>query len=105
MDRVKYREKRQGLDCGLKKQKIQCEKANHITRDGILKFRSSLAKVLNRNRSGLSPMRTTHIMSRLRMILNDAVDQLHFSIPSNGFQASCFAVAVHPEVKIGGHHE
>ncbi|MBN1142269.1 MAG: site-specific integrase [Deltaproteobacteria bacterium] len=59
---------------------------SHITKGEILKFRSSLAKVLNRNRSGLSPTRINHIMTNLRMILNDAADRFQFSTPFVGIK-------------------
>lgn len=47
---------------------------SHITKGDVLKFRSSLAKVSNGNKEGLSPDRINHIMTPLRMILNDAAD-------------------------------
>jgi integrase len=54
---------------------------NHITKGDILKFRSSLAKVPIGNKVGLSPMRINHIMTALRMILNDAADRFNFNTP------------------------
>ncbi|TYO96336.1 integrase [Geothermobacter ehrlichii] len=59
---------------------------SHITKGDILKFRSSLAKVRVGNRVGLSPMRINHIMTPLRMILNDAADRFHFNTPFVGIK-------------------
>lgn len=50
-----------------------------IDKGEILKFRSSLAKVRNGKKEGLSPDRINHIMTTLRMILEDAADRFHFS--------------------------
>lgn len=52
-----------------------------ITRSEILKFRSSLAKVINGKKEGLSPDRVNHIMTPLRMILEEAADRFDFSTP------------------------
>lgn len=57
-----------------------------ITKGDILKFRSSLAKVPIGDRIGLSPMRINHIMTALRMILNDAADRFDFSTPFTGIK-------------------
>lgn len=62
------------------------KEVSHITKGDILKFRSSLAKVLNRSRMGLSPERINHIMTTLRMILNDAADRFNFSTPFVGIK-------------------
>lgn len=62
------------------------KEVGHITKGDILKFRSSLAKVPIANRTGLSPMRINHIMTALRMILNDAADRHHFSTPFVGIK-------------------
>ena len=59
---------------------------SHITKGDILKFRSTLAKVPNRNKIGLSPDRINHIMTALRQILNDAADRFHFSTPFVGIK-------------------
>lgn len=56
----------------------------HITKGEILKFRSSLAKVQNGTKEGLSPDRINHIMTPLRMILNEAADRYNFSTPYVG---------------------
>lgn len=53
---------------------------DHITKADILKLRSSLAKVPGRkNKEGLSTTRINHILTPLRMILNEAADRFHFS--------------------------
>ncbi len=59
---------------------------SHITKGDILKFRSSLAKVQIGNKTGLSPMRINHIMTSLRMILNDAADRFEFNTPFRGIK-------------------
>ncbi|WP_029917036.1 site-specific integrase [Pelobacter seleniigenes] len=59
---------------------------SHITKGDILKFRSSLAKVQIGNKTGLSPMRINHIMTSLRMILNDAADRFQFITPFQGIK-------------------
>lgn len=46
-----------------------------IAKGDILKFRSSLAKVENGTKEGLSPDRINHIMTPLRMILAEAADR------------------------------
>ncbi len=58
-----------------------------ITKGDILKFRSSLAKVQNGKKSGLSPDRINHIMTPLRMILNDTAERFHFSTPWVGIKS------------------
>jgi len=59
---------------------------SHITKGEILKFRSSLAKVQNGTKIGLSPDRINHIMTPLRMILNEAADRYKFSTPYIGIK-------------------
>lgn len=59
---------------------------SHITKGDVLKFRSSLAKVSNGNKEGLSPDRINHIMTPLRMILNDAADRHNFITPCTGIK-------------------
>jgi integrase len=61
------------------------EEVSHITKGDILKFRSSLAKVPN-GKKVLSPSRINHIMTTLRMILNDAAERFHFSTPFVGIK-------------------
>lgn len=60
------------------------KKVSHITKGEILKFRSSLAKV--RNGKKLSPDRINHIITPLRMILNDAADRYEFNTPFTGIK-------------------
>ncbi|WP_282755534.1 Arm DNA-binding domain-containing protein [Desulfuromonas thiophila] len=60
------------------------KKVSCITKGEILKFRSSLAKVTNGKR--LSPDRINHIITPLRMILNDAADRHHFTTPFLGIK-------------------
>ena len=52
-----------------------------ITKGDVLKFRSSLAKVQNGTKEGLSPDRINHIMTPFRMILDEAADRYDFSTP------------------------
>jgi integrase len=60
---------------------------SRITKGDILKYRSSLAKVSNGKKKGLSPDRINHIMTPLRMILGDAADRFHFSTPYTGIKS------------------
>ena len=62
------------------------KEVSRIAKGDILKFRSSLAKVQVGNRTGLSPMRINHIMTALRMILNDAADRYDFNTPFRGIK-------------------
>ena len=62
------------------------KEVGHITKGEILKFRSTLAKVQNGIKEGLSPDRINHIMTPLRMILNEAADRFHFSTPNVGIK-------------------
>ncbi len=59
---------------------------SRITKGEILKFRSSLAKVQNGNKTGLSPDRINHIMTPMRMILDEAADRFKFTIPFTGIK-------------------
>jgi integrase len=52
-----------------------------IDKGEILRFRSTLAKVRNGSKEGLSPDRINHIMTTLRMILEDAADRFDFTTP------------------------
>lgn len=63
----------------------ECE-VSCITKGDILKFRSSLAKVSNGKKTGLSPDRINHIMTPLRMILNEAADRHDFITPCTGIK-------------------
>ena len=61
------------------------EEVSCITKGDILKFRSSLAKGPNGTKA-LSLSRVNHVMTTLRMILNDAADRFHFSTPFVGIK-------------------
>lgn len=61
-------------------------KVSCINKGEILKYRSSLAKVKNGDKEGLSPDRINHIMTPLRMILADAADRNNFSTPFTGIK-------------------
>ena len=50
-----------------------------ITKAEVLEFRASLAKVTPRSNKSLSPSRINHIMTPLRMILNEAANRYNFS--------------------------
>ena len=58
-----------------------------ITRADILEFRSSLAKVTTRSGKKLSASRMNHIMTPLRMMLNEAADRFEFSSPYRGIKS------------------
>ena len=62
------------------------KRVSSITKGEILKFRSSLAKVKNGDKEGLSPDRINHIMTPLRMILADAADRCDFITPFTGIK-------------------
>jgi integrase len=62
------------------------KKVSSISKGEILKFRSSLAKVQNGTKAGLSPDRINHIMTHLRMILADAADRNNFTTPFTGIK-------------------
>jgi len=62
------------------------ETVDRITKGDILKFRSSLAKVQNGTKEGLSPDRINHIMTPLRMIVDEAADRHNFSTPFVGIK-------------------
>jgi integrase len=62
------------------------KEVGHITKGDILKFRSSLAKVQNGTKEGISPDRINHIMTPLRMILNEAADRYNFNTPYIGIK-------------------
>ena len=59
---------------------------SRITKGDILKFRSTLAKVMIGSKEGLSPDRINHIITPLRMILNEAADRHHFITPCTGIK-------------------
>lgn len=60
---------------------------SRITKGDILKYRSTLAKVPNGKKNGLSPDRINHIMTPLRRILDDAADRFHFNTPFAGIKS------------------
>ena len=62
------------------------KEVSRITKGDILKFRSPLAKVQNGTKEGLSHDRINHILTPLRMILNEAADRCNFSTPYVGIK-------------------
>ena len=58
-----------------------------ITKVDILNFRSSLAKVPGRNNGYLSATRINHILTPLRMLLNEAADRYDFITPYRGIKS------------------
>ena len=58
-----------------------------ITKAEILEFRASLMKVKKPNGKGLSPDRINHIMTPLRMILNEAANRYEFTSPYHGIKS------------------
>ena len=63
------------------------KEVGHITKADILEFRASLAKVTTRSAKQLSPSRINHIMTPLRMILNEAANRFNFSSPYEGIKS------------------
>jgi len=64
------------------------KEVSHITKADILTFRASLAKVSGRNgNESLSASRINHIMTPLRMILNEAADRFDFTTPYRGIKS------------------
>lgn len=63
------------------------KEVGRITKAEILEFRASLAKVRTRNNQALSPSRINHIMTPLRMILNEAANRFNFSSPYQGIKS------------------
>ena len=55
------------------------KKISAITKQQILSFRSTLAKVPGRKGKELSPSRINHIMTPLRVMLNEAADRYDFT--------------------------
>ncbi len=60
---------------------------SQITKADILDFRSSLAGVPGKKGGNLSASRINHIMSPLRMILNEAANRYNFSSPYHGIKS------------------
>jgi len=63
------------------------KEVGHITKAEILSFRSQLAKVRNGKDKPLSAERINHIMTPLRMILNEAADRYEFTSPYQGIKS------------------
>lgn len=63
------------------------KEVGRITKAEILEFRASLAKVSTRSNKRLSPSRINHIMTPLRMILNEAANRHNFSSPYQGIKS------------------
>lgn len=63
------------------------KEVGHITKAEILFFRSQLAKVRNGKDKPLSAERINHIMTPLRMILNEAADRYEFTSPYLGIKS------------------
>jgi len=58
-----------------------------ISKADILNFRSSLGKVADHNSKSLSASRVNHIMTPLRMILNEAADRFEFNPAYRGIKS------------------
>jgi len=58
-----------------------------ITKANILEFRSSLAKVKGQKGDRLSASRINHIITPLRMILNEAANRFEFTSPYHGIKS------------------
>ena len=54
---------------------------DEITKADILNFRATLTQPDHKRRKGLSPSRINHVMTPLRMILNEAADRYEFQTP------------------------
>lgn len=59
---------------------------SRITKGDLLKFRSSLAKAQNGAKESISTDRINHIMTPLRMILDEAADRYNFNTPYIGIK-------------------
>lgn len=55
------------------------QKISAITKQQILQFRSILTKVPGQKEGGLGPSRINHIMTPLRMLINEAADRYEFT--------------------------
>ncbi len=62
-------------------------KVGQITKGDILAFRSGLAKVPGRKGKTLSASRINHILTPLRMILNEAANRFEFTAPYHGIKS------------------
>jgi len=63
------------------------KEVGHITKVDILNFRSKLAKVTKKNGDNLSATRINHIITPLRMILNEAANRFEFTSPYHGIKS------------------
>lgn len=63
------------------------KEVGHITRQEILSFRASLAKVQTRSKKPLSASRINRIMTPLRMILGEAANRFEFTSPFQGVKS------------------
>jgi integrase len=63
------------------------KEVGHITRQEILSFRASLAKVQTRSKKPLSASRINRIMTPLRMILGEAANRYEFTSPFQGIKS------------------
>jgi len=63
------------------------KEVGHITRQEILSFRASLAKVQTRSKKPLSASRINRIMTPLRMILGEAANRFEFTPPFQGIKS------------------
>ena len=62
-------------------------KISAIKKQDILTFRAALAKVQTRTKKTLSASRINHIMTPLRMLLNEAADRYEFTSPWKNIKA------------------
>jgi integrase len=62
-------------------------KVGDISKADILAFRSSLALLSGHGGQSLSPSRINHIMTPLRLILNEAADRFDFTTPYRGIKS------------------
>ena len=62
-------------------------KISVIKKQDILTFRAALAKVQTRTKKTLSASRINHIMTPLRMLLNEAADRYEFTSPWKNIKA------------------
>ena len=63
------------------------KEVGHITRQDILSFRASLAKVQTRSKKPLSASRINKILMPLRMILGEAANRFEFTSPYQGIKS------------------
>ena len=63
------------------------KKLSEITKANILNFRSTLAKVTGRSNGKLSASRINHIMTPLRVIMNEAAERFEFNSPWKNIKA------------------